>query len=573
MAFMTPRRSRSDLQRKNDIIRELERICSSPLPEGVADCAREMQLLAHCQLIVGKRFQELGYELANISGRIERSESIFLKKEQSQSLDVPKKDINSTQYKPLVDLRKVETEEEVILSYESNLSKLDDFNISRRFCGTFAKQDLGAEDNEQSAPLVIALKKLQKQHQQRKTIKTWIYSLASLFRAADFDRSGSIDSEEYIKMVNYLDINEGLKSSLIFKFDDIDSNGNGSINLSEFLNFFLVFPNFNTEIVRHANTNAPFLYESSLSRIQKWRLWLYNIVEVPASSMLSKTIFCIDLVLAIIPAAAVLVQSILPGYYVNWSENLYLWPVSIFFASQYLCGLLTCKSSLRYINNTWHIVDLISFAFWIVCNSIMKSRSLETSGFVIFRTLRIFKLSAVFNLQTIREELTVYNDTIQLAWTSYGTIAGIMIYLIFFLSLLIHVFERGTYDWDSKTWIRDEEDAESPFANLYNCIYFTLVTMTTVGYGDYSPNSYVGKLLALIAALCGIYNVTLLINIYGQCFEEVFREFTLRRSKQIEEKRLRYIHKHVTRASKTVDQSQENANISFFSAMASETSL
>jgi len=118
-------------------------------------------------------------------------------------------------------------------------------------------------------------------------------------------------------MIKKLDISEGLKSLLYFKFDVIDKNGSGRINLKEFLYFFMVFPNLNSELVRHANTNAPYLYESSLSRAQKWRLWLYNIVEVPASSMLSKTIFCIDLVLAIIPTNVVLIQSVLPGHYIN----------------------------------------------------------------------------------------------------------------------------------------------------------------------------------------------------------------------------------------------------------------
>jgi len=190
----------------------------------------------------------------------------------------------------------------------------------------------------------------------------------------------------------------------------------------------------------------------------------------------------------------------------------------------------------------------------------VKSRYLNPSGFVIFRTLRILKFTSIFNPKTIRAEFGLYKDTIRLAYTSYQTVAGLMVYIIFFLSLAIHVFERGTYDRDSLTWIRDEQEEESPFANIYNCVYFTVVTMTTVGYGDLSPDSYVGKMIALITAWCGICNVTLLINIFGQCFEEVFREFTLRRSKKIEEERVKYIHKHISRASKTGDRGNEKAD-------------
>jgi len=148
------------------------------------------------------------------------------------------------------------------------------------------------------------------------------------------NRNGSIDLEEYNMMINALQINDKLKLLLRRKFEAIDKNRNGSINLREFLNFFLVFPKFNDELVRHANSNAPFLYESSLSKAQWWRLHLYNIVETPHYNVLSKAIFCIDLTLAIIPTVAILVQSARPSYYINWSQNHYLWFISIFFALQ-----------------------------------------------------------------------------------------------------------------------------------------------------------------------------------------------------------------------------------------------
>jgi len=224
------------------------------------------------------------------------------------------------------------------------------------------------------------------------------------------------------------------------------------------------------------------------------------------------------------------------------------------------------------VTNIWHIIDLISFAVCIICNTIVKSWLSNAHGFVLFRTLRILKFVAIFNFQTLKEELAVYDETIRLTFSSYATVAGFLIYLIIFLSLLMHVFERGAYDQNYMKWIRDEDEGESPFANLYNCIYFTIITVTTVGYGDYSPNSSVGKLIALITACCGICNFTLIINIFGQCFEEVFREYALRKSKIIGDERLRYIQKHISHASKTADQGPKNTN-SYINLETTECSL
>eukprot|EP00495_Collosphaeridae_sp_1-RS-2012_P000166 TRINITY_DN10025_c0_g1_i1.p1 TRINITY_DN10025_c0_g1~~TRINITY_DN10025_c0_g1_i1.p1 ORF type:complete len:59 (+),score=7.03 TRINITY_DN10025_c0_g1_i1:273-449(+) len=56
--------------------------------------------------------------------------------------------------------------------------------------------------------------------------------------------------------------------------------------------------------------------------------------------------------------------------------------------------------------------------------------------------------------------------------------------------------------------------------------------MTTLGYGDISPKSYVGRVVAMMAASMGIVNLTFLINIMGECFEEIFREFVLKKRQE-----------------------------------------
>merc|ERR1719233_1491874 len=65
--------------------------------------------------------------------------------------------------------------------------------------------------------------------------------------------------------------------------------------------------------------------------------------------------------------------------------------------------------------------------------------------------------------------------------------------------------------------------------------------MTTLGYGDMYPISYVGKIISIITVFVGLCNITFLINIVGDCFEEVFRGFILKRSKKMEEERSKHL--------------------------------
>merc|ERR1712061_726025 len=133
---------------------------------------------------------------------------------------------------------------------------------------------------------------------------------------------------------------------------------------------------------------------------------------------------------------------------------------------------------------------------------------------------------------------------------AFGTF---VVYITIYFSLIIYVFERGEFDPVDSVWKRAGEDYESPFSNFFNCIYFTLVTGTTLGYGDMYPKTYVGKVVSLLTVFTGLVNLTFTINIIGDCFEEVFRRFLLNRSAKIDKERFAFIRNNVAEAQATLD--------------------
>jgi len=409
--------------------------------------------------------------------------------------------------------------------------------------------------NEESSPLVIALKKLQQKNVKQYGIKMWTNSLADLFYITDTDGSGAIEPDEYKQMVEKLEVSKPMKSALRDKFSEIDKNNTGSISLYEFLYFFLKYPKFNEELLVNAHSNAPYIMEKDLSWWQRLRLKVYFMVECPETNIFSKGLFCLDLLVTSVPIVVLCMQALRPSSVIKWGENVYLWIVSIFFAVQYILGLVTCRDSLKFIKSWWHCLELVSFVFWILYNTFLPSGSLDPMGFVLFRILRVVKLHKVFKLESFGENLAIYTDTLQLAYTSYGAVLGFLSMLMMFFAILFYVFERGSYlqdeDYDG-VWVRDKEEGESPFSTLPNSIYFTIVTFTTLGYGDISPKSLVGKLVAVFAVVAGLCNLTFLINIIGDCFEEVFRVFVQRRSSKMEKERQNFIEKQIKRADKHV---------------------
>jgi len=281
------------------------------------------------------------------------------------------------------------------------------------------------------------------------------------------------------------------------------------------------------------------------------------VTEYPDYNTVSKIVFGVDLILTCVPAVVLFLEGIRPSFKYHWNGRTYMWVVSIFFAFQYICGILTCKSKRSFVTDVWHIIDLVSFIFWMLSEMFGSAKLWNAAGFIVFRTLRIWKLHRVIDLKTMQEDLEIYAQTMNLVWTSYSSVLGFLVWIVFFFSMLIYAFERGEYDSENKIWIRDGDDGFSPFSHIYNCIYFNIVTMTTLGYGDLYPKSYIGKLVALFSACMGIGNLTFLINIIGGCFEETFRKFVVERSKRMDGDTVLCIEKCMAQATENLKRRQD----------------
>jgi len=147
-----------------------------------------------------------------------------------------------------------------------------------------------------------------------------------------------------------------------------------------------------------------------------------------------------------IPVGILCLEAIIPSYRIEWRKSEYMWCISIFFGVEYFCGLATCKYKKMFLCDPGHISDASSFMFWIIYKSFGETVSLDPMGFVVFRVLRWVKIPHIFNLESLREDLDIYMETLTLAYTSYGAITGLLFSFILFFSLLIFTFERGEYN-------------------------------------------------------------------------------------------------------------------------------
>lgn len=155
-----------------------------------------------------------------------------------------------------------------------------------------------------------------------------------------------------------------------------------------------------------------------------------------------------------------------------------------FFTFEYVTRIYCSPNPRKYIFSFFGIVDLLATLPLYIGLLFPGARYLLIIR--VFRLIRIFRVFKLFNFLSEGERLlTALKE-------SSKKIA------VFFLFVVILVISIGTI-----MYMIEGSQANSQFNNIPNSIYWAIVTMTTVGYGDITPATGLGKFLSAIVMLIG----------------------------------------------------------------------
>lgn len=158
--------------------------------------------------------------------------------------------------------------------------------------------------------------------------------------------------------------------------------------------------------------------------------------------------------------------------------------LTAFFTLEYITRIYCSPSPRKYIFSFFGIIDLLATLPLYLAFFLPGARHLLVIR--AFRLIRVFRVFKLFNfwmegeilLRSIRE--------------SSKKIA------VFFLFVVILVTSIGTL-----MYMIEGSQASTQFNNIPNSIYWAIVTMTTVGYGDITPVTPLGKFLSACVMLLG----------------------------------------------------------------------
>jgi voltage-gated potassium channel len=159
------------------------------------------------------------------------------------------------------------------------------------------------------------------------------------------------------------------------------------------------------------------------------------------------------------------------------------WIITGIFTLEYAARLWVVRRPLAYVRSFYGLVDLLAILPAFI--------ELFIPGSHYLMALRTLRLMRIFRVLKMAEHLGEANILLNALSASRRKI------MIFFMSILTLVLVEGTIMYVI------ERDANPQFANIPQAIYWAIVTITTVGYGDVAPVTLLGKMMASVIMLTG----------------------------------------------------------------------
>jgi voltage-gated potassium channel len=158
------------------------------------------------------------------------------------------------------------------------------------------------------------------------------------------------------------------------------------------------------------------------------------------------------------------------------------WAFTILFTIEYALRLAVVRSPLRYARSFYGIVDLLAILPTYLSLLLTGAQEL-----IVIRALRILRIFRVLKLPEYLEEAGYLQRALRASRQKIIVFLVTVLTLVLIIGALMHLIEGPA----------------NGFTSIPMSIYWAIVTLTTVGYGDLAPQTALGRLAASVVMIIG----------------------------------------------------------------------
>jgi len=158
------------------------------------------------------------------------------------------------------------------------------------------------------------------------------------------------------------------------------------------------------------------------------------------------------------------------------------WVFTIIFTIEYLVRIYAAPRPLRYMTSFYGVIDLLA-----ILPTYLGLLFDQAAFLLVIRAMRLLRMFRVFKLGRYLNEAAVLARALQDSMHKIVVFFGVVLTLVLILGSMLYFIEGEA----------------NGFTSIPQSVYWAIVTVTTVGYGDIAPATILGKVLASLAMLTG----------------------------------------------------------------------
>ncbi len=214
----------------------------------------------------------------------------------------------------------------------------------------------------------------------------------------------------------------------------------------------------------------------------KWRTKAYHIIF--EAETLGGKAFDVALLIAIFVSVIVVILESVKSYKITYGElfRTLEWVITIFFTIEYVIRLMIVEHPKRYAKSFFGIIDLVS-----ILPSYIGFFFVGAQSFMIIRAFRLLRVFRIFKLTKYLGEASQLSKAMQASRNKITIFIGTVVIIVTVLGAIMYLVEPD----------------ESGFSDIPKGIYWAIVTLTTVGYGDIAPITALGQIIASFVMILG----------------------------------------------------------------------